>query len=222
VNAHAICEKPLVINPWNLDALADIEGETGCRIYNVLQLRVHPAVVALRERLRQQSHRGRMDICLTYITRRGAWYHSSWKGDESKSGGLVTNIGIHFFDLLMWLFGPSEKSVVHVRTPERVAGRLELREASVRWFLSVDEKDLPEPARVQGKFAYRSLTLDGQAFEFSEGFTDLHTLVYRDILSGGGFGIEDARPSITLVHDIRQSEISSFAVAEEIHPFLRA
>lgn len=221
VQAHAICEKPLVINPWNLDALADLEAETGCRIYNVLQLRVHPAVVALREKLRGEAHRSRMDICLAYVTRRGAWYHSSWKGDESKSGGLVTNIGIHFFDLLMWLFGPPDKSVVHVRRPECIAGRLELAGATVRWFLSVDQKDLPEAARQKGKCAYRSLTMDGEEFEFSEGFTDLHTLVYKDILSGGGFGIEDARPSIALVHGIRQSEICSHAPEGETHPFLR-
>lgn len=220
VRAHAICEKPLVINPWNLDALADIENETGCRIYNVLQLRVHPAVVALHQKLQSQRQRERMDICLSYVTRRGAWYHSSWKGDEAKSGGLVTNIGIHFFDLLMWLFGNSERSVVHLRTPERVAGRLELGGATVRWFLSVDANDLPEDCRKRGKFAHRSLTMDGEEFEFSEGFTDLHTLVYKDILAGGGFGIEDARPSIALVHDIRQAEVRS-ASEGEVHPLLQ-
>jgi len=219
VRAHAICEKPLVINPWNLDQLADIEQETGRRVYNVLQLRMHPAVIELRRRLQASPPSGRTAIDLAYITRRGAWYQVSWKGDEARSGGLVTNIGIHFFDMLMWLFGPAERAVVHHRAPDRVAGCLELERARVRWFLSVNAEDLPADVRAAGRHAWRLLTLDGEAFEFSEGFTDLHTLVYRDILNGGGFGIQDARPSIALVHRLRTCELSAPG-REDGHPLL--
>ena len=217
VHANPICEKPLVINPWNLDALAELEQETGSRIYNILQLRLHPSVQELKRKLDTQRKAGKVEIELSYVTRRGAWYLASWKGDESKSGGLVTNIGIHFFDMLMWLFGKVEKSTVHLRSPEKVAGSLELENARVKWFLSVDVNDLPEENRKAGKFAYRSLTLDGEKFEFSDGFTDLHTLVYQDILGGGGFGVEDARPSISLVYDIRKAEVTA-GQRGEAHP----
>jgi UDP-N-acetyl-2-amino-2-deoxyglucuronate dehydrogenase len=220
VRAHVICEKPLVIKPWNLDPLLDIEAETGARVYAVLQLRLHPAVQALHAQLIAAQRRDPVDVVLTYVTRRGAWYHASWKGDEARSGGLLTNIGIHFFDMLVWLFGSPVRREVHIRTPERVAGLLELQHARVRWLLSVDEADLPRDLRDTGKHAHRSLTLDGAEFEFSEGFTDLHTAVYRDVLSGGGFGIADARPSIELVHQLRVAEVTS-GEARDRHPLLQ-
>jgi len=204
-HAHAICEKPLVINPWNLEQLAEVEQEYERRVYTVLQLRMHPAVRALKEELDAETNGSRRDVCLTYISRRGTWYHYSWKGSQQKSGGLAMNIGIHFFDLLLWLFGPMERSLVHCAAPSRMAGYLELERARVRWFLSVDEDDLPLPVRHGGGYAHRSLTIDGQQLDLSAGFTDLHTEVYRDVLCGGGFGIRDARPSIELVHNVRFS-----------------
>jgi UDP-N-acetyl-2-amino-2-deoxyglucuronate dehydrogenase len=206
VRAHAICEKPLVINPWNLDALQELEAEYGRRVFTILQLRVHPALLALRERLLAGDRAGRRDVRLTYVTRRGSWYHTSWKGSEEKSGGVVMNIGIHFFDMLMWLFGGVDRSVVHGRDDERAAGRLELERASVRWLLSLDGRDLPDAARAAGKSAYRSLTVDGEEIEFSDVFAGLHTKVYEETLAGRGFGIADARPSIELVYRIRRSE----------------
>lgn len=217
VGADVICEKPLVINTWNLDSIAELEAKTGRRVYTVLQLRLHPTLTALKARLEAEQHAGRRDIVLTYITRRGSWYHTSWKGDEEKSGGLAMNIGIHFFDLLLWLFGSAEKSVVHLARPDKMAGALELERARVRWYLSVDEHDLPAEQRQAGRFAYRSLTMDGEAIEFSEGFTDLHTRVYEQALAGGGFGLEAARPSIELVYDIRHREIET---SGEKHPMI--
>jgi len=209
VNAHALCEKPLVINPWNLEALAEIEAETECRVYTILQLRLHPSLIALKRKLESTGNRRRADVCLTYVTRRGPWYLISWKGSQEKSGGLAMNIGIHFFDLLLWLFGPFEKSVLHLNTHTKMAGALELEWARVRWFLSVDGGDLPAGYLESGRPAFRSITIDGEEIEFSGGFTDLHTIVYQDILDGGGFGIEDARSSIDLVYQIRHSEIES-------------
>ncbi len=199
--AHALCEKPLVINPWNLDALEEIEAESGRRVNTVLQLRVHPALVVLRERL--AAARGGHRVGLTYITSRGGWYHVSWKGSEDRSGGLVTNIGIHFFDLLLWLFGPVRSSRVHLRTPLRAGGRLELDRAEVEWFLSLDASDLPFAPVPGGQTTHRSITVDGEEVEFTEGFADLHTRVYERTLAGAGFGLADARPSIELVHQIR-------------------
>ncbi len=206
VRAHAICEKPLVINPWNLDALSDIEAETGYRIHTILQLRLHPAVIALRDKLAAQR-RQRVEVRLHYVTPRGAWYHASWKGEEDKSGGLVTNIGIHFFDMLMWLFGRADHWEVYQRTRDRAAGLLELEWASVHWRLSVNRADLPASTVAAGKSSFRSLTLDGEEFEFSDGFTELHTRSYEHVLAGQGFGIGDARPSIEIVHRIRQAEV---------------
>lgn len=205
VEANAICEKPLVINPWNLEQLRELEEEYQRRVYTVLQLRLHPVVLALKKNLEAEGSGTRHDICLTYITRRGAWYHHSWKGVEEKSGGLIMNIGVHFLDLLLWLFGPAERSLVHEATASRVAGYLELERARVRWFLSVQASDLPAEVRRKGGYAYRSITVDGQELDLSQGFSDLHTEVYRDILAGGGFGIEDARPAIDLVHNVRYS-----------------
>jgi UDP-N-acetyl-2-amino-2-deoxyglucuronate dehydrogenase len=206
VGADAICEKPLVINPWNLDALQEIERETGRRVHTILQLRVHPQLVALRERLIAERSM-RHDVCLTYITARGSWYDVSWKGREDRSGGIVTNIGIHFFDMLIWLFGSVRSSVVNLRGPHEAAGILDLERADVRWFLSTNSSDLPfapEPGR---KTTFRSITVDGREIEFSEGFTDLHTRVYEQILAGRGFGIDDARPSIVLTSAIREAAI---------------
>ncbi len=205
VGADVICEKPLVINPWNLDALQKLEEETGRHIYTVLQLRTHPALIALRERLMREPHDVH-DVELTYITSRGLWYDVSWKGDIEKSGGIPTNIGIHFFDLLVWIFGRPRSHRVHLAEPRRMAGHLELERARVRWFLSVDRADLPTDLGA-GKTTFRSITVDGSEVEFSEGFTDLHTRVYQETLSGRGFGLEDARPSIELVHALRTSEV---------------
>ena len=202
--ADVICEKPLVINPWNLDALEELEAETGRRIATVLQLRLHPALLALKATLDGASAgTGRHDVVLTYITSRGPWYHVSWKGVGERSGGVATNIGVHFFDLLIWLFGPVESSEVHLREQARMAGAFSLRGADVRWFLSVDPGDLPDRVRAAGRTTFRSITVDGAEVEFTDGFTDLHTRVYEETLSGRGFGIADSRASIGLVHEIR-------------------
>ena len=209
VRAHAICEKPLVISPWNLDALEELEAEYERRVYTVLQLRLIPSLMALRESIQQSSTTGRHDVCLSYMTRRGAWYDVSWKGSPEKSGGVAMNIGIHFFDLLLWLFGAVEQSVVHLKTPRRMAGHLELERARIRWFLSTEADDLPDSVRQANGFAHRSMTLDGQEIEFSGGFTELHTRVYEEILAGRGTGVQDARPAIELVHAINQAEVSS-------------
>ena len=216
VGADVICEKPLVVNPWNLDPLVELEAETGHRIYNLLQLRVHPALVALREKLLAEPEGTMHDVVLTYITSRGPWYDVSWKGQLDKSGGVPTNIGIHFFDLLGWLFGPTEEHRVHLSEPRRMGGFLALERARVRWFLSVERRDLPEPAKGT---TFRSITVDGTEIEFSEGFTDLHTRVYEETLAGRGFGIEVARPSIALVHALRTTEPTSPSLSPA-HPLL--
>ena len=207
VGADAICEKPLVLNPWNLDALADLERETGRRVFNILQLRVHPAIVALRERIAAEPEGEGHAIDLTYVTSRGRWYDVSWKGQVERSGGITTNIGVHFFDMLSWIFGPVREMEVHELGPKRAAGWLRLDRATVRWFLSLEKGDVPEAERAAGKSTFRSLSLDGEQFEFSDGFADLHTQVYREILAGRGFGIEDARACITLVHAIRTAPV---------------
>jgi UDP-N-acetyl-2-amino-2-deoxyglucuronate dehydrogenase len=199
--AHAICEKPIVINPWNLDALAELERETGRRVFTVLQLRVHPELVALRAR--HQASGRRATVTLAYVTSRGPWYDVSWKGDDEKSGGIGTNIGIHLFDLLIWLFGPSGRSEVTVREATRMGGRLELAGADVEWFLSTSRADLPQDVREKGRSTYRLISIDGEPVEFSDGFADLHTEIYRRTLAGEGFTIEDARPSIELVSRLR-------------------
>jgi UDP-N-acetyl-2-amino-2-deoxyglucuronate dehydrogenase len=218
--ATVICEKPLVLNPWNLDALMQLERETGSRVFNVLQLRVHPAIRALNERMsaRAAAEPGhKVDVELTYITSRGRWYHVSWKGDEAKSGGIATNIGVHFFDMLQMLFGRVQESQVHVATADTASGFLELERARVRWFLSIDETMLPHEARAKKQRTYRSITIGGEELEFSEGFTDLHTASYRDILDGGGYGLADARPAVELVHDIRNAEVRPHG--SSLHPF---
>jgi UDP-N-acetyl-2-amino-2-deoxyglucuronate dehydrogenase len=216
--AHAICEKPLVLSPWNLDALQDLEEETGGRVNAVLQLRLLPSLIALKRRLDQDGSAKRADVCLTYITRRGRWYQSSWKGSLEKSGGLCMNIGIHFFDLLLWLLGNVEASEVHLKSPEKMAGTLVLERAIVRWFLSIDAEDLPVECRRAGKHAYRSITLGGEAVEFSDGFTDLHSEVYQEILAGRGWGIADARPAIELGYNINHSPV--VVNAHDAHPML--
>jgi UDP-N-acetyl-2-amino-2-deoxyglucuronate dehydrogenase len=205
LGADAICEKPLVINPWNIDALQELESETGKKIYTVLQLRVHPALRALQEKYSSETPRRKHEVVLTYITSRGSWYLNSWKGNVERSGGLATNIGIHFFDLLIWLFGKIESVEVHHSEPTKVAGYLELEYASVKWYLSIDNKDLPQSAREKGKMTFRSIDIDGNEVEFTEGFTDLHTEVYRDILAGKGFSAEDARQSIVCANMIRNA-----------------
>lgn len=215
--AHVICEKPIVLNPWNLDALQDIEDECGRRVYNVLQLRLHPAIRALRDKYRApEGGRAKHDVELAYITSRGRWYHVSWKGDQQKSGGIATNIGVHFFDMLQWVFGRVLESEVHVSSAETASGYLELERARVRWFLSIDANTLPFEVRARGQRTFRSIAVDGEQVEFSEGFTDLHTATYRDVLAGGGFGLQDARPAVELVHRIRHS--TAAPVESRMHP----
>jgi UDP-N-acetyl-2-amino-2-deoxyglucuronate dehydrogenase len=204
--ADAICEKPIVINPWNLDPLQELERESGRRIATVLQLRLHPSVLAFRETLHADAGH-RHQVTLTYITARGRWYDVSWKGSDERSGGIVTNIGIHFFDLLLWLFGAVRRSDVHLHESSRAAGSLELERADVRWFLSTDAADLPFPPAPGARATFRAMTVDGAQLEFSDGFTDLHTRVYEDVLAGRGCGIDAARPSIELTHDIRHARI---------------
>jgi UDP-N-acetyl-2-amino-2-deoxyglucuronate dehydrogenase len=218
VHANAICEKPLVINPWNLDALQELESEYDGKINTVLQLRLHPALMELHRVLHSNNGKSQHDVTLTYITARGAWYHTSWKGNIEKSGGIATNIGVHLFDLLLWLFGRAGVVHVYQSDPERMSGSLELEHALVRWYLSIDPRDLPFPTAPGGRSTYRSISIDGKEFEFSEGFTDLHTCVYQETLAGRGFGIEDARPSIELVHRIRTTSIAK--PDDYIHPFL--
>jgi UDP-N-acetyl-2-amino-2-deoxyglucuronate dehydrogenase len=207
IGADAICEKPLVVNPWNLDPLAELEAETGRKISTVLQLRVHPALMALKDTLARERPGTKHDVSLTYVTTRGRWYDVSWKGSEERSGGLVMNIGIHFFDLLMWLFGALEHSELHVRQPRRLAGALELERARVRWFLSTDSTDLPFTPEPGKRTTHRSITIDGSEVEFSDGFTNLHTRIYEEVLAGRGFGIADASPSIDLAYQIRKAEL---------------
>ncbi len=215
LDAHALCEKPLVINPWNLDALEKLEERSAGNVYTVLQLRVHPSLLALRERLQKSEARSQVE--LTYCTSRGPWYHYSWKGDIEKSGGLATNIGIHFFDLLIWLFGGVQTNEVQYRDDLRVAGFLELERADVKWYLSIDRDDLPFEHEPGGQTTFRSITFDGEEIEFSGGFTDLHTAVYEQTLRGEGFRIADARPSIELAHRIGHLEPSRKGPP---HPFL--
>jgi UDP-N-acetyl-2-amino-2-deoxyglucuronate dehydrogenase len=215
-SAHAICEKPLVLNPWNLDALAQIEAETGKRVYSVMQLRLHPAIVDLRRRIAAAPPDKVFDVDLTYLTSRGRWYYISWKGDEKKSGGIASNIGIHFFDILGWIFGARRASRVHIRRDDAAAGFLEFARARVRWFLSTNPAFLPQATKDAGKRTFRSITVDGVELKFSDGFTDLHTAAYADILAAGGFGIEDARGAIETAHEIRNGVPLGFC--GEYHP----
>jgi UDP-N-acetyl-2-amino-2-deoxyglucuronate dehydrogenase len=215
--ADAICEKPLVLNPWNIDALQDIEKETGNKIYNVLQLRLHKTIIDFRERMLANRSDKKIDVDLTYITSRGNWYFTSWKGDITKSGGIATNIGVHFFDMLNWVFGDIQHSDVHVHTHDRASGFLEFEHARVRWFLSINPDTLPKEVAEKGQRTYRSIKIGGEELEFSEGFTELHTETYKDILSGGGYGLEDARKAIEIVHSIRNT--SPIGLKGDYHPF---
>ncbi len=219
VRAHAICEKPLVLNPWNLDVLQELEAEYDASVNTVLQLRVHPSLVALREKLQRQTDQ-RHRVRLTYITSRGKWYRYSWKGNAAKSGGIATNIGIHFFDLLIWLFGGVRRSDVHVSEEERIGGHLDLDNADVQWFLSLKQDDLPDAVRGEQP-TFRSISVDGDEIEFSGGFRDLHTRVYEETLAGRGFGIRDARPSIELVHALRNAKATR-QNASDRHPMVHA
>mgnify|MGYP001174192223 FL=1 len=213
-DANAICEKPLVLNPWNADALKSLEKETGRKVSTILQLRHHPSIMALKEKIDADKSGKKHDIELTYITPRGKWYHYSWKGDMYKSGGIATNIGVHFFDMLSWIFGEPEKNTLHYYREDKAAGLIELKKANVKWFLSIDKSDLNK-----GDKTFRSITMDGEEIEFSEGFTDLHTISYREILEGRGYTIDDALPSIKAVYEIRSAV--PVGLVGEYHPFLK-
>ena len=215
--ANAICEKPVVLNPWNIDGLKQIEQDTGRTINTILQLRLHPAIIALREKVAAFPDR-KFDVDLTYITSRGNWYQQSWKGEDKKAGGIATNIGVHFFDMLQFVFGGFQESCVHVSDPDKASGFLELERARVRWFLSIDVNDIPETERASGKRTYRVISVDSEELEFSDGFADLHTRSYEQVLAGRGFGLEDNVATIALVAGIRNAPIVS---AGEVHPFAR-
>ncbi|MEO8765842.1 MAG: Gfo/Idh/MocA family oxidoreductase, partial [Ginsengibacter sp.] len=203
IGANVICEKPVVLNPWNIDALEEIEKETGNHVFTILQLRLHPAIIALKEKIDSAPARTKHQVELQYITSRGHWYHTSWKGDITKSGGIATNIGVHFFDMLMWIFGEVKENKVSQHTQNTASGSLELEKATVNWMLSIDANTLPADVKAGGKRTYRTLTIDGDSFEFSEGFTELHTTSYSNIISGNGFPLSETRKSIDLVHQIR-------------------
>ncbi len=217
--ADVICEKPIVLNPWNIDALREIEKETGKKIYNILQLRLHESIIALKEKVDSGPPDRVYDFNLTYQTSRGLWYYTSWKGDESKSGGIATNIGVHFFDMLGWVFGMVKESTVHVHTHDRAAGLLEFEKARVKWFLSINYDTLPEEIKAKGQRTYRSVTIDSEEIEFSKGFTELHTRSYENILGGTGYGVKASRQAIEIVHDIRKSEPKG--LVGEYHPFCK-
>ncbi len=217
--AHAICEKPLVLNPWNVDALKEIEAETGKKISVILQVRLHPTIIELKKKIDAGPKDKIYDVDLTYITSRGLWYFMSWKGDVEKSGGVATNIGIHFFDMLTMIFGDVRENIVHYSDKKNAAGFLRLEKARIRWFLSLDYNTLPEEIKAKGQRTYRSILIEGERIEFSEGFTDLHTDSYRKILTGEGFSIDEARPSINIVYDIRNA--THAGLKGDYHPFLR-
>jgi UDP-N-acetyl-2-amino-2-deoxyglucuronate dehydrogenase len=212
-DANAICEKPLVLNPWNVEALKSLEIETGRKINTILQLRHHPSIIELKKKIDSEKKSKKYDIVLTYITPRGKWYHFSWKGNKMKSGGIATNIGVHFFDMLAWIFGDTKNSILHYSSEDKASGLLELEKANVKWFLSLDKNDL-----AAGDKTFRLITIDGEEIEFSEGFTDLHTISYREILEGRGYGIDDAKPSVETVYEIRNSQ--AIGLKGDYHPFL--
>lgn len=218
----AICEKPLVLNPHNLDQLKVIENETGKKVNTILQLRLHPSIIALKEKVSKELEKNPnkiYDIDLTYLTSRGKWYFVSWKGDEDKSGGIASNIGVHFYDMLSWIFGDVEENIVHIKTPDANAGSLKLKNANVKWFLSVNYDYIPENIKAQGQTTFRSITVDGDEIEFSGGFKDLHTRSYEEILKGNGFGLDDAYGSIDIVSQIRN--IQPIGLKGEYHPFAK-
>lgn len=218
-NSHAICEKPLVLNPWNIDALEDIERQYNRKVYSILQLRLHPSIVKLKQKIENGPKDKIYDIDLTYLTSRGNWYYTSWKGDVAKSGGISTNIGVHFYDMLTYIFGNVTKNIVHLHEHDRAAGCLELEKARVRWFLSINYDVLPEEVKEKGQRTYRSITVDGEEIEFSDGFFDLHTKSYENVIEGKGFGLKEARKSIQIVHDIRNMDKSP--LAGDYHPLAK-
>ena len=217
--ADVICEKPLVLNPWNINALKEVEQESGNKIYNILQLRLHPSIVALKKKIENAPKDKIYDVDLSYLTSRGHWYYTSWKGNEQKSGGVATNIGVHFFDMLTWVFGEVKQNIVHIHTHDRVAGYLELGQARVRYFLSINYDTLPSEIKEKGIRTFRSITVDGEEIEFSGGFTDLHTSSYKEILNGNGFGLEEVNTAISIVHDIRT--ITPIGLKGEYHPLAK-
>jgi UDP-N-acetyl-2-amino-2-deoxyglucuronate dehydrogenase len=220
--ADVICEKPLVLNPWNIDALAEVEKRTGKRIYNILQLRLHPSIIALKEKVQKELQENPdkvYDIDLTYLTSRGKWYFISWKGDQDKSGGIASNIGVHFYDMLTWIFGDVSENIAHIKNPYASAGFLKLKHANVRWFLSVKYDYIPDEIKATGQRTYRSITVDGDEIEFSGGFTDLHTRSYEEILKGNGFGLDEARNSIEIVSTIRNLDV--VGLKGDYHPFCK-
>lgn len=218
-NADAICEKPLVLNPKNIDLLAKVEKESGKKVFNILQLRLHPSIVKLKERIEKGPKDKIYNVDLTYLTSRGNWYYTSWKGDETKSGGIASNIGVHFFDMLSWIFGELKQNMVHLNTHDRSAGYLEFKKARVRWFLSINQNLLPEEIMAKGQKTYRSITIEGEELEFSNGFTDLHTDSYNEILNGRGFGLEAPRQAIEIAHSIRYSD--PIGLKGEYHPYVK-
>lgn len=217
--ANVICEKPLVLNPWNIDGLIEIERDTGRQVNTILQLRLHPAIIALKEKIAAGPKDKKYDVDLTYITSRGKWYLQSWKGDTKKSGGIATNIGVHFFDMLHFIFGPLQENIVHLSTETKAAGFLEYEQARVRWFLSVDLDDVPLDVRATGQRTFRSITVEGDEIEFSGGFTDLHTRSYEEILAGRGFGLEENRVAIETVSEIRNAKPAE--LIGDYHPFVK-
>lgn len=219
LGADVISEKPLVLNPWNIDALKDVEKRTGKKVNNILQLRLHESIKALKAKVDNGPKNKMYDMDMTYITSRGSWYYTSWKGDIRKSGGVATNIGVHFYDMLQWIFGPAKKNIVHIASHDRVAGFLEFERARVRYFLSINENTLPKDVKEAGKRTFRSFVLDGEEVEFSDGFTELHTESYKRILAGNGYGLEDVRPCIEIVHDIRHA--SPIGLKGDYHPFAK-
>jgi len=214
--ADAICEKPLVLNPWNLDALQKMEKESGQKVWNILQLRLHPSIIDLKKKVDAAPKDKIFDIDLTYLTSRGNWYYTSWKGNYDKSGGIATNIGVHFYDMLSWIFGDVKENVIHVQTHDRSSGYLEFEKARVRWFLSINYDILPDDIKMKGQRTYRSITIEGEELEFSGGFTDLHTKVYKEIIDGNGYGLDDARKAIEIVHNIRNAK--SIGLKGNYHP----
>ncbi len=220
LGADVICEKPIVLNPWNIDALMEIEKDTGRKINTILQLRLHPSIIALKKKVEQAKEQGKVfDVDLTYITSRGNWYYTSWKGDEKKSGGIATNIGVHFYDMLQWVFGSIKENKVHILTHDRCAGYLDLEAARVRYFLSINENTLPLDIRSKGLRTYRSIKIDEEEFEFSDGFTDLHTESYKNIIQGKGFGLEEVKACIEIVHTIRH--IQPIGLVGDYHPLAK-
>ncbi|HSH50844.1 MAG TPA: Gfo/Idh/MocA family oxidoreductase [Bacteroidales bacterium] len=217
--AEAICEKPVVLNPWNIDALQEIEKETGKKVNNILQLRLHPSIIELKQKIEKAPKDKIFDIDLTYITSRGNWYFISWKGNHEKSGGVATNIGVHFYDMLTWIFGDVKENIVHVSEDRKAAGYLKLKKANVRWFLSVDFDDLPQDIKQKGQRTYRSITVENEDIEFSGGFTDLHTQTYQQILDGKGYGLEETKKSIETVFQIRNA--TPVGLRGDYHPILK-